>query len=302
MDFVRDFPDDAACLAYLWERHYATVDAEHAHCPKCGEVRKFHRVASRPSYSCDACGQHIHPTANTIMHKSSTSLQLWFHAIFLMAQTRMGISAKQLERELGVTYKTAWRMFTKIRNELMVDDSDPLSGKVEMDETYVGGKPRQSDKVAWASLPQSQRKKAAKDFSVANRTPVFGIVERGGEIRTMIVPNAQADTLMPIVADSVKRGSVVYSDDATMYRRIPSMGFEHYTVHHRAHVYVDGHIHTQTIEGFWSLVKNGILGTYRHVSPKYLQGYVNEYAWRFNRREHGFPMFLSLLDRIQPGA
>ena len=140
MDFTRQFPNDAACLDYLWRRHYAvTADGEHAHCPRCGEVRKFHRVVSRPSYSCDACGHHIHPTANTIMHKSSTSLQLWFHAIFLMAQTRMGISAKQLERELGVTYKTAWRMFTRIRNELMADDGATLRGSVEADETYHGG-------------------------------------------------------------------------------------------------------------------------------------------------------------------
>ncbi len=119
MDFMRDFPDDAACLDYLWRRHYS-YDGEHAQCPKCEEVRKFHRVASRPSYSCDSCGHHIHPTANTIMHKSSTSLHLWFHAIFLMASARCGISAKQLARELGVTYKTAWSIFTKIRNQLMV--------------------------------------------------------------------------------------------------------------------------------------------------------------------------------------
>ena len=113
MDFMRDFPDDAACLEYLWRRHYALDTPERAHCPKCGEIRKFHRVASRPSYSCDSCGHHIHPTAGTIMHKSSTSLRLWFYAMYIMASTRCGISAKQLERELGVTYKTAWRMMTQ---------------------------------------------------------------------------------------------------------------------------------------------------------------------------------------------
>src|SRR5712691_5697567 len=139
MDFARDYPDDAACLDYLWRRTLSD-DGEHANCPKCGAQRKFHRVKSRPSYSCDVCGHHLHPTAGTIFHKSSTSLHLWFHAIFLMAQTRCGISAKQLERELGVTYKTAWRMFKQIRSMLDQDD-DSLSGTVEMDEAYIGGDP-----------------------------------------------------------------------------------------------------------------------------------------------------------------
>src|SRR5438552_828002 len=104
-DLERQFPDDATCLGWLWEQHYS-ADGEHAECPKCGVERKFHRVASRPSYSCDVCGHHIHPTAGTIFHKSSTSLALWFKAVFIMGSTRCGASAKQLERELGVTYKT----------------------------------------------------------------------------------------------------------------------------------------------------------------------------------------------------
>ncbi len=126
-DFFAAFPDDSACLEYLWRRHYALDDPTRTHCPKCGRIRKFHRVANRPSYSCDSCGRHIHPAAGTIMHKSSTSLQLWFRAIFLMASTKCGISAKQLEREIGVTYKTAWRMFTKIRNELMAPEGTALA-------------------------------------------------------------------------------------------------------------------------------------------------------------------------------
>src|SRR5207245_11600643 len=133
-DLDREYPDDATCLDWLWRQNHSP-DGEHAECPKCGQERKFHRVASRPSYSCDTCGHHIHPTAGTIFHKSSTSLHLWFHAVFLMAQTRCGISAKQLERDLGVTYKTAWRMFRQIRSMLTQAD-EQLSGKVEMDETY----------------------------------------------------------------------------------------------------------------------------------------------------------------------
>lgn len=123
MEFVREFPDDAACLRWLWETR-CSADGERAHCPKCDRERKFHKVSDRPAWDCDSCGYHLHPTAGTIFHKSSTSLHLWFYGIYLMTSTRCGISAKQLERELGVTYKTAWRMFNKIRNVLMADDGE----------------------------------------------------------------------------------------------------------------------------------------------------------------------------------
>jgi transposase-like protein len=126
-----EFPDDAACLAYLW-RHLYSADGAHAECPKCQKERKFHRVTSRPSYSCNSCGHHIHPTAGTIFHKSSTSLTLWFYAIFLMSSTRCSVSAKQLEREIGVTYKTAWRMMHLIRN-LPLDDGQPLREAINDD-------------------------------------------------------------------------------------------------------------------------------------------------------------------------
>jgi transposase len=116
MEFMREFPDDRTCLDWLWQQRYSD-DGSHAHCSKCGRERKFHRVTSRPSYSCDTCGLHIHPTAGTIFHRSATSLHLWFYAMYLMTSTRCAVSAKHLERELGVTYKTAWRMANLIRNQ-----------------------------------------------------------------------------------------------------------------------------------------------------------------------------------------
>jgi transposase-like protein len=141
IEFMREYPDDAACLDYLWRKRYAP-NGHTTTCPKCKRHGKFHRVKSRPSYSCDACGHHIHPTAGTIFHRSPTSLHLWFYAMYLMTSTRCAISAKHLERDLGVTYKVAWRMANKIRNVLMTqDDEPPLSGEVEADEHSSAASP-----------------------------------------------------------------------------------------------------------------------------------------------------------------
>ncbi len=135
MEFMREFPDDEACLQWLWENRYSE-DGTHVFCPKCGQGRAFSRYATkqqRQSWTCNGCGHHLHPTAGTIFQKSSTSLHLWFYAMYLMTSTRCGISAKQLERELGVTYKTAWRMFNKIRSELMEQDGgEPLAPSLQV--------------------------------------------------------------------------------------------------------------------------------------------------------------------------
>lgn len=192
-DFLQDFPDDATCLDWLWCRLYSP-DGKRAMCPKCKQERTFHRVKSRPSYSCDTCGHHIHPTAGTIFHKSSTPLQWWFHAVFLMSQTRCGISAKQLERELGVTYKTAWRMFNRIR-KLLQEDGDPLDGEVEIDETYVGGKAR------YMHRDKRREKlgdvKGGRPRAGSHKTPVVGMAQRGGKVVAVTVPNVKRATTPP---------------------------------------------------------------------------------------------------------
>ena len=159
VEFMADFPDGESCLTWLWNDRY-NLGEDTAHCTRCREVRQFRRYAAkqqRQDWTCTACGLHVHPTAGTIFHKSSTSLHLWFYAIYLMTSTRCGISAKQLERELGVTYKTAWRMFTLIRNELMKQDSDQTRVKgTEMDETYVGARPRATDPRKMAEAKPNQ--------------------------------------------------------------------------------------------------------------------------------------------------
>ena len=294
MEFMREFPDDASCLEWLWRSRYA-ADGHSYHCPKCDQERRFHRVNGRPSYDCDTCGHHVHPTAGTIFHKSSTSLQLWFYAMYVMASTRCGISAKQLERELGVTYKTAWRMFNLIRNELMTQDgAEPLSGSVEMDETFVGGKPRQSDRARRKALGWN----AQTDYW-NRKAVVFGAVEREGRIRASVVPNSRASVIEPLAREYVLPGSLIYTDEYAVYERLGRSGYSHRRIRHSAKVYVDGDTHTQTIDGFFGLVKNAIRGVHHGVSHKWLQGYLNEYVWRWNlRQEHkdGRAIFVDLLE------
>ena len=180
VEFMADFPDDETCLNWLWRTRYAP-DGEHAFCTRCEVERTFKRYTGkqqRQDWTCTACGLHVHPTAGTIYHKSSTGLNLWFYAMYLMTSTRCGISAKQLERELGVTYKTAWRMFNLIRNQLMDQDPDQkLVKRVEMDETYVGGKPRATDRAKWQK-PGLTVQSQAVSWAHDKKTPIFGMVQR----------------------------------------------------------------------------------------------------------------------------
>lgn len=278
-DFLENFPDDKACLAYIKNKRWP----DGIHCKKCERVTKHHYATSRRSYCCQFCGNHVHPTAGTIFHKSTTSLVLWFYAIYLMSQTRGGISAKQIERELGVTYKTAWRMCKLIRSRLD-EDSDPFGGDdndVEIDESYFGGK----------------HKGGKRGRGSENKTAVLGIVQRKGGIKAIAVPNVKRKTVMPIIEDTVKKGATIHTDEFNVYDTLGSKGYSHHRIMHSHKIYVMGNVHTQTIDGFWALVKNGITGVYHHVSPKYLQHYLNEYGFRYTHRNDVTPMFLTILGR-----
>jgi len=289
MDFAREFPDDEACLQWLWRTRHSE-DGLRADCPKCELPRPFHRVKGRPAWDCDYCGYHLHPTAGTIFHKSSTSLQLWFYAMYLMAVTRCGISAKQLERELGVTYKTAWRMLNKIRNQLMDESDDAqLSGEVEMDETGVGGKPRATDRIH-GDMSKAQR------LAQRRKTTVFAAVEREGRVRATVVRDRKGRTVQRTAREYVLPSAVIFTDEWAPYKGISDAFRRHHRIRHKTGIYVEGDVHTNTVEGFFGLVKTGISGTYHAVSAKWLQGYLNEYAWRYNRR-HEPQMFRALLAR-----
>ncbi len=280
--FNEDFPDEDACLAHVVDLVYGGTDQ--IPCRACGVVRPHARLTNRKAYSCAYCGTHVYPLAGTIFAKSTTPLKSWFYAMYLMGSTRCGISAKQLERELGVTYKTAWRIFTQIR-KLMDDDTGPLSGEVEIDETFVGGK-----------LSNKAHRKHAQDV-LANKTAVVGAVERGGKLRAQVVPNVRKTALIPLVVAHVMPESTIFTDEARGYTNLPKHGYTHHRVNHTAKVYVVGNVHTNTIEGFWSLLKNGIRGAHHSVGAAYLQTYVNEYVWRYNHRQDRAPMFQTLAGR-----
>jgi transposase-like protein len=286
MEFMAEFPDDDACLNWLW-RNRLSKDGEHARCPKCKQTRSFRRYKTaqqRQSWTCVACGHHLHPTAETIFHKSSTSLHLWFYAMYLITSTRCGISAKQLERELGVTYKTAWRIFKQLRS-LLADDGSPLSGKVEIDESYFGGK--ESNKHL---SKRSRHNKMGKQ-------PVLGMIERGGRVVASVLPFQWKGYILPPIKEKVIRATQIYTDEAPVYKNLRGMGYKHGRVNHTQKIYVSGDAHVNTLEGFWSLAKRGISGVYHSVSAKHLQSYLNEYAWRYNHRRDPRGHFNALLLR-----
>jgi transposase-like protein len=196
-----------------------------------------------------------------------------------MTSTRCGISAKQLEREIGVTYKTAWRMFHLIRNELMEQDDDQLDGVVEVDEMFVGGK----------------RKDTRGRSPKGPKIPVLGMVQRGGRVKAVVISDTTALTMYPHIRKQVRTGSEVFTDAYSPYNALHKSGFVHETINHDLGIFVTGNVHTQTIEGFWALVKRGIGGVYHAVSAKHLQSYLSEYVFRYNHRNEPRAMFLTLL-------
>ena len=283
-DFNTQFPDDEACLEWLVRNRWPTGIT----CAKCQRVTKHHKRHDRPAYSCDICGTDVSPMAGTILEKSSTPLRSWFYAMFLMASTRCGISAKQLERELGVTYKTAWRIFKQIRS-MLTEDVVLDGSSVEADETYVGGKDKNR---------HESRRSHVRGRGAGGKTPVFGMAQRKGKVIAQVVTDVQAKTLLPVLKEKVLERSIVYTDELHSYDPLGRMGYDHRRIHHASKVYVMGDIHTNTIEGFWSLVKRGISGVNHAVSGKYLQSYLNEYAFRYNRREQEQPMFEAFLAQV----
>lgn len=274
----QEFPDDDACLDYMFKQQYGNLVA----CAKCGVVNpRYYRVRGRKCYACNDCGYQISPLANTIFHKSDTSLKKWFYAIYLFGVGKNGVSAKEIERHLGVTYKTAWRMAKQIR--LMMDQGgSPLSGIVEIDETYIGGRRR------------------GNPGKFDNKTAIIGMVEKqkgSGQVKAIATKRADATVALPFIRSMAKSGTEIQTDESRIYHRV-KLEYVHRFINHSKEEYSRDGISTNTIEGFWGQLKRSIDGTYHSVSPKYLQLYVNEFVYRYNHRtEAAFPALMEVAVR-----
>ncbi len=285
--FFKQFPDDETCLQHLFETRFGQGYT----CPRCERPSNWYRIKAERAYSCQWCGHHLHVTVGTPFEQTRTPLQLWFYAIFLFTTTRHGVSAKELQRQLGVTYKTAWRMGHEIRKHMAeVDGNDPIGGigkVVEIDETMVGG-----------SL---EGRGTGKGSYMINKTYVLGMLERGGDVVTTIVPDVKRATLLPKITESVLPGTNINTDELRSYRGLQLHGYRHQTVNHNQKEYVSPFGATvNSIESFWAILQRGIAGTHIYVSGKHLSKYAKEFEYRFNRRNCAETMVSELLTTFRP--
>ena len=298
--FEELYPNDEACLQKLFLLKYGNAKK----CAKCDKPFKYHKLKNLRLYSCQFCGWNIAPTANTIFHKSPTPLTDWFYVIYLFSISKNGLSAKEIERHLGLTYKCAWRIANRVRmlfdatvntsgsgsNTSGGSSKDTLKNTVEIDETYWGGVSK--------GLKAKEYKDRGSRYKRSSKKSVFGMVERGGNIKAKVVINARRKTVMPLIRKNIEIGTEIMSDQYQVYRVLAEQGYLHQTVNHKREEWVRGKVHTNTIEGFWSQLKRSLNGTYHMVSPKYLQSYVNEFSWRYNQRKNPVPAFYLLSDSL----
>jgi len=272
--FDREYPNDNVCLEAVFQARFGDLEF----CPRCAAQTKFYKIKKRKAYACMHCAYQLHPLANTIFRKSSTSLKDWFFAIYLFGVSKNGVSAKELERHLGVTYKTAWRMAKQIRL-LMAEDTGKFMGIVEADETFYGGK-----------RPIETR--------FDNKTAILGIAEKRGRVKVKALDGkVRAGLVLPYLKENIEPLSVLHTDESGLYNQAHKT-FKHRKVDHGWRTYVSPTgVHTNTLEGFWSQLKRSINGTYHAVSPAYLQSYADEFAFRYNHR--GDAVGRVLLDRAK---
>lgn len=275
-DFFAEFSSDDVCLTRIMEVRYGLRHV----CGKCGKDSTFHKLADRRAFSCSHCGDHVYPCAGTIFQDSRTSLQTWFYAIYLFIATRHGVSAKEMQRTLGVTYKTAWRIGHQIRDLMgKVDSFQTLKGHVEIDEAFFGGKRTQ------------------KEGGREAKTIILGMKERAGRVETKIIPNVRMVTLRGVVLDHVEKGSIVSTDELSAYNLLKRDGYVHGAVDHsrKEWAWTDHQtgtkFSTNGIESFWKLFKDSVNSTHIHVSPKHLDRYLGEFSFRSNFRQMRNAMF-----------
>ncbi len=283
-EFFQRFPTDKACLDNIMDVRYGRRHV----CRKCGKEATFHRMSDRRAFACAACGDHLYPTAGTIFEDTRTPLQMWFYAIYLFCTTRHSVSGKELQRQLGVTYKTAWRIGQKIRDLMAkADGFEVLRGHVELDETYVGG-----------------RRPGKRGRGAAGKTIVMGLKERDGAMRTVVTPNVKKEMLRGVVKDAVARGATVSTDELISYGLLEGDGYQHGTVKHGAKEWShydwrhNATHHTNNVENFWRLFKRSIASTHVHVSQQHMERYMGEFTFRSNRRQMQNAMFDLLIGAV----
>jgi IS1 family transposase len=275
--FEAMFPDEQACCAYLVARRWP----EGIRCPRCGAV-VTHPVKSMPfKWQCYSCapdsGYRFSHIAGTIFENTNKGLREWFRVVHMMLTSKKGVSALQVKRVMGFgSYETAWSMCHKIRTALIEDHEKLLGGIVEVDETYVGGKDKNRH---WDKKTHASGRGAAE-----KKVPIIGAVKRKGNVIARVIGDVSRATLEKFVNEAVStRVSLLCTDDFASYNRL-RYRYPHGTVDHGKGKYVVGAIHTNTIEGFWSLIKRGCVGTFHKVSKKYLPLYVAEFQFRYNNR------------------
>ena len=274
-ELIEPFGSEDKCHAYLEELRWP----DGVKCPRC-DSDKISRIARRRQFDCDGCRYQFSVRVGTLFHDSKLPLWKWFLAVYVMGESKKGVSANQLKRMLGVSYKTAWYLCHRIR-AAMYDEAAPLlRGIVEADETYIGGKARRG---TFAS------KKEAARHRYDNKAVVLGAVERGGKVRLRLAPDAKGATVKAFLAEVVHDDAeAIYTDENRVYHGIADHNTAHGTVNHSAEEWVNGQIHTNTVESVWSLFDRSVIGAYHKLSVKHLPAYLNEAAFRWNNRTNPF--------------
>ncbi len=277
MKLMERYHSEESCRKTLTELRWPNGVA----CPRCGSL-DIRNSYTRSQYDCGSCGYQFSVLTGTMFHDTHLPLPKWFMAIYLMVEARKGISANQMKRTLNVSYKTAWYLCHRIRNAMTEHNPEPLNGIVEVDETFIGGK----------------RRNVGHGYK-GNKTAVVGAVERGGDVRMQVISERDRKTLHGFIKNHTAPDTeAIYTDDWPAYRGIADHDTKHETVNHSAEEWVRGDVHTNTVEGIWSLFKRSVVDSYHKLSTKHLDAYLDELEWRFNNRDNPFLFRDTLLKLI----
>ena len=283
---MNKFPNQGGCIAYLERIRWRGTTS----CPRC----KSEKVARKQDrgrigeWNCHGCKSTFNVMTGTIFQGTQVALQKWFLAIVLMVHAKKSISSSQLARDLDIPQPTAWLMQKRIRSEMEKGSSVLLQGIIEADETFIGGKPRKRKDDDGNLPPPSKRGRGTK------KAKVLGAVERGGKVVARVMTDLSSKTIMRFLTAFVRAGSTLMTDEYKGYKPVKRV-MKHEVINHQERRYVDGYIHTNTIEGFWSLLKRAWYGTHHHYSKKYAHLYVAESCWKYNHRDNNdlFNLFLT---------